>query len=115
MKKKLIAAFKIVDMQPISFYLKLKISRDREKKTIKLSQPLYIDKILAKFYLSQANTSNIPMIVIPLELNNKKAIATKRERYQGITSLIILFMVEIRSDIAFATSVISQFAKNLFH
>ena len=45
-KAELAAAFSMVDMGPISFYLGLKVTRDREKKTIKLSQPAYIDKVL---------------------------------------------------------------------
>ena len=43
-KKELTATFDMVDMGPISFYLGLKVSRDRER-MIKLSQPAYIDKI----------------------------------------------------------------------
>lgn len=39
LKKKLTAAFEILNMGPISFYFGLKIRRDREEKTIKLFQP----------------------------------------------------------------------------
>ncbi len=79
------ATFEMVDIGPVSFYLDLKVSRDCVKKKIKLLQPAYIDKILAKFYLSQANTSNTPMKETPLEPSEKKATAAKRERYQGMT------------------------------
>ena len=40
------------------------------------------------------------------------SIVAEKKRYQGMTSLIIFSMVEMRLDIAFATSVASQFAKN---
>ena len=36
-KQELTAAFEMADMGPISFYLGLKVSQDREKRTIKLS------------------------------------------------------------------------------
>ncbi len=114
-KQKLTAAFEMADMGLISFYLGLKVSRDREKKTIKLSQPAYIDKILAKFHLSQANMSNTPMKEILLEPSEKEATAAKREHYQGMTGSIMFSIVETRLDIAFATSVVSQFAKNPSH
>lgn len=39
LKAELTAAFSMVDISPISFYLGLKVKRDREKKTIKLLQP----------------------------------------------------------------------------
>ena len=43
-KKQLKLPFKMVDMGPISYYLGLKVERDRVNKTIKLSQPAYIEK-----------------------------------------------------------------------
>ena len=115
-KQELAAAFEMVDMGPISFYLGLKVDRDREKKTLKLSQPAYIDKILAKFHLDQANISNTPMKEAPLTPNEgKEATQAERERYQGMTGSIIFSMVETRPDIAFATLVVSRFAKNPSH
>lgn len=36
-KAKLIAAFEIVDVGPISFYLRLKVKRDQQKRLLKLS------------------------------------------------------------------------------
>lgn len=60
-KRKLAAAFAIVDMGPISFYLELKIERDRKQNSIKLSQPVYIDKVLEKFHPNKANQTKTPM------------------------------------------------------
>lgn len=60
-KKQLAAAFDMIDMDSISFYLSLKVERDHIKKILKFSQPAYIDKILAKYYLSQAKLYNVPM------------------------------------------------------
>ena len=111
-KEELTAAFEMVDMGPISFYLGLKVNRDREKKTIKLSQPAYINKILSKFHLAKSNTSNTPMKESPLIPSEGEATPAERERYQGMTGSIIFSMVETRPDIAFATSVVSRFAKN---
>lgn len=102
-----------MDIGLISFYFVLKIGRDRKRKTIKLSQPVYIDKILAKLYLFQVNMSNTFMKECLLESKKKEAIVVEQERYQRMTGLIIFFMVETRPDIAFATSIVSQCAKNL--
>lgn len=51
-KKELAVAFDVIDMGPISFYLGLKVERNRIKKILKLSQPAYINKILAKYQLN---------------------------------------------------------------
>lgn len=54
-KSELAAAFSIVDIGLISFYLELKIECNQGKQTIKLLQPAYIDKIFSKFYINKAN------------------------------------------------------------
>lgn len=46
------AAFEMADMRPISFYLELKVMRNRAKKTLKLLQPAYIDKILENYHFN---------------------------------------------------------------
>lgn len=51
----------------------------------------------------------------PLEPNKKEATTAKQKHYQGMTGSIIFPMVKTRPDIAFTTSVISQFAKNPSH
>ena len=112
-KKELAAAFDIVDMGSISFYLGLKVEKNPIKKILKLSQPAYIDKILAKYHLDQAKPCNVPIkkgILLPNE--GPEASQAEREQYQGMTGSLMFSMVETRPDIAFATSVISRFAKN---
>lgn len=60
-KDKLTAAFSIVDMGSISFYLGLKVERDQSRRTIILSQPVFINKVLEKYHLNKANTVNTPI------------------------------------------------------
>lgn len=45
-KREPAAVFDIVDMGPLAFYVGLKFTRDCIQKTIKLSQPGYIEKML---------------------------------------------------------------------
>lgn len=116
-KAELVAAFLMVDMGPISFYLGLKTTRDQEKKTIKLSQPAYIEKVFEKFHLTRANMANSPMkeLVFLTPQTGGEASPSKKERYQGITRLLMFSIVKTRPDIAYATSVASCFAKNPSH
>lgn len=80
----------MVEMGPISFYLGLKVSQHREKKTLKLFQLAYIDKILTKFHLDQAKRTNTPMKKGSLSPNEgKEATLAEREHYQGMTGSII--------------------------
>ncbi len=116
-KRKLTSAFLMVNMGPISFYIGLKVERDCERKTIKLSQPAYINKVLQKFHLDQANSTNTSMKerIIFLPNAGTQASPSAQENYQGMTGSIMFSMVETRPDIAFATSVVGRFAKNPSH
>lgn len=118
-KAELTAAFSIVDMGSISFYLGLKVTRDREKKTIKLLQPAYINKVLEKFHLSGANTANCPMkestLLTQRTEGEGEASPSEKEKYQGMTGSLMFSMVETRPDIAYAMSLVSRFAKNPSH
>lgn len=113
-KAELAAAFSMVDMGPISFYLGLKVERNRENRTLKLSQPAYIGKILEKFHRYKANSVNTSMkeeaLLTPK--TDGEASPSEREKYQGMTGSLMFSMVETRPDIAFATSVASRFSKN---
>ena len=116
-KAELTAAFSMVDMGPISFYLGLKVERNRQARTIKLSQPAYIDKVLSRFHLDKANAATTPMkeSALLLPRTDGKATTAEKERYQGMTGSIMFSIVETRPDIAFATSVAARFAKNPGH
>ena len=106
----------MVDMGPISFYLGLMVDRDRDKKTITLSQPAYIQKVLAKYHLDKANSTNTPMKEVALGSNlSTEATQAQRERYHGMTGSLMFSMVETRPDIAFSVAVAARFAKNPSH
>ena len=111
-KKQLNIAFKMVDIGPISHYLGLKIERNRVNKTIKLSQPAYIEKILEKFHMQNAKISTTPMKEGSLFRNDSQASDKEIKQYQAIVGSIICAMIETRPDIAFAILVVSRHAKN---
>lgn len=69
-KIKLSTTFKIIDdIELISFYLGLKININCKKKTIKLSQLIYIEKILTKYHLDKAIIINTSIKRVTLKPN----------------------------------------------
>lgn len=116
-KSELATTFSIVNMEPISFYLGLKVQCDQGKRTIQLSQPAYIDKVLSRFHHDKAHAVTTPIKKSAMLQTRSKgqAYTAKQERYQGIIGSIIFSMVETRPNVAFATSVVSRFAKNPGH
>lgn len=105
----------MANIDSINFYFGLKVEQNREDKTIKISQPMYIKNILCKFFLDLANLSNTlirkSMQLLPND-RKKKAIHVKQKKYYSIIRSLMFLIVEIRPDITFATSVASRFAKN---
>lgn len=110
-KAKLTFTFQIVDITPINFYLGLKVDYNKEEKSVKLSQPTYIEKIFWKFFLDQAYLTNILIKKsTQLFLNNERITTkAKQEKYQKITKSLLFSIVKTRPDIVFA---ISQYTKN---
>lgn len=73
-KQELVATFKIVNIGLISFYLGLKIEKVCQKKTLKLLQPVYINKILAKYHLNLAKLCNTLMKEVDLSPSKKQKV-----------------------------------------
>ena len=111
-KKQLNIAFKLVDMGPISHYLGLKVERNRDNRTIKLSQSTYIEKVLEKFHMQNAKSTTTPMKEGSQFRNESQASESDIKQYQAIVGSIMFAMIETRPDIAYATSVVSRHAKN---
>ena len=111
-KKQLKIAFKMVDMGSISHYLGLKVERNRDNRTIKLSQSTYIEKVLEKFHMQNAKTTTTPMKEGSLFRNESQASESDIKHYQAIVGSIMFAVIETRLDIAYATSVVSRHAKN---
>lgn len=60
-KQELVAAFEIVDIGLISFYLNLKMEKNCQNKILQLSQLVYNEKLLAKYHFNQAKPCNTLM------------------------------------------------------
>ncbi len=98
---------------PLTHYLGIKVERDRVKRTIKLSQPGYIDKILSRFHTTTAKHSRVPMKEgVTLIPEDAESTEKARSEYSAMIGSIMFLMVQTRPDIAQATSTLARFAKN---
>lgn len=89
---------------------KKRVTRDREKRTIKLSQPEYIENLLDRNGMLKANTTKVSMRDTALIPSDTPTLDIEKAKYSA--GSIMYAMVETRIDIAFATSIVSRFAKN---
>lgn len=114
-KSGLCNAFKMEDLGPASYFLGIRIVRDRSARTIKLCQDAYIKKIIEKFGMADCTTVKTPMdpgqkeFMVPFE---GQASAADIQLYQRMVGSEMHAAVQTRPDIAYTLTVLSRFLKN---
>lgn len=114
-KKELMHAFQMQDMGAATYFLGVRIVRNRAERSITLIQDAYIEKILTKYSMQDAKPSSTPMQLGALNLmvtNPNQATKGDIEEYQSKMGSITYLAIQTRSDIAFECSVLSRFLTN---
>ena len=112
-KLKLMKKFEMVDKGPIHYVLGMVINRDRESRTLTISQPEYLRSILARF-----NMDNCNPVATPLEVGrNFRRTAEDEEKadislYQQAIGCLTYASLISRPDIAVATRTMAQYMSN---
>ena len=94
------------------------IERDRAARTVSISQEAFIDSILARFSLADANTLSTPLAPgtqlssadCPTSQDEKDEMATRP--YRELIGALTRIALGTRPDIAFATSLLAHFNHN---
>ena len=107
------AMFEVKLLGPLTTYLGIDIERDREHKTITLSQQKYVEHTLAKFQAKECHPKDTPMEPSH-DLTNPtgplgSSIDPKSEPYPQLVGTLMYLMVCTRPDLAFTLSVLSRF------
>ena len=103
----------IVNKGEVKSFLGLNIIRNYEKHAIAISQPGYIDRLLAKY-----NMTNARSVSTPFENGTKLKLATANDTlcnvklYQELTGSLNHLAVFTRPDIVFAVSKLSKYNSN---
>ena len=106
------------DLGPLESILGIRIIRDREKRTLTISQERYIDVVLKKFKLEDVKAATTPLAPgcrlsksdCP-KTPGEKALAS-RQPYRELVGSWMYLMVCTRPDIAFAISQLSRYNSN---
>ena len=112
-KLKLMKKFEMVDKGPIHYVLGMVINRDRESRTLTISQPEYLRSVLARF-----NMDNCNPVATPLEVGrNFRRTAEDEEKadislYQQAIGCLTYASLISRPDIAVATRTMAQYMSN---
>jgi transposase InsO family protein len=117
-KKSLRQAFKMTDQGELSYILGISITRNRQERTIHLSQPRYAEAVLERFRMSDCHPVSTPAdtsvrLVKPKanEGVTPQIIDDKVPYRQAIGSLMYL-MLATRPDISAAVNKVAQYASS---
>ena len=118
LKKELSMSFNMKDLGPAKQILGMKISHDRKKGKLWLSQESYIEEVLDKFNISKAKPVSF-ILVGHLKLSSKQSPTSEKEKdemkklpYASAVGSLMYSMVCTRPDIAHAVGVVSRLLSN---
>jgi ATP-binding cassette subfamily B (MDR/TAP) protein 1 len=119
LKKALSKSFAMKDLGLAKQILGMKISRDRSKKLLWLSQERYIEKVLERFNMKDARSVTSPLAGHH-KLSSEQCPSSKEEKeemsrvpYQSTVGSLMYAMVCTRPNIAYVVGVVSRFMTNL--
>src|SRR3954469_15021029 len=102
----------MTDEGNLTFILGISVSHNRDARTIHLSQPRYVDSILERFKMTDANPVDTPSDVnVKLRKPTNENDTSTIPYCQAIGSLMYL-MLATRPDIAAALNKVAQYSTN---
>ena len=114
LKKELSRKFAMTDLGPCSYYLGMEIVRNREARTVRVTQTTYLKKVLTRFGMSNCATAPTPMVIntqMQAELVDKARPEVTQE-YQSMIGSMMYPMIQTRPDICYAITMLSRFNQN---
>ena len=117
-KLKIKSKYDLTDLGPIHWLLGIKITRDRENRTIALSQSSYIDSLLRRFNFTDLKPFSTPMDPNIRYSKNQcpqtleQAAEMRHIPYREAVGSLLYLAVATRPDIAFPIGILSQYVDN---
>ena len=110
-KAKLSEHFHMTDLGPCKYYLGMEVTRDRQNRTLKLSQRSYLEKVLRDFRMWDCNKKHDTPIDTHIKLQKAEAEYKPKTAdikwYQSAVGSLMYAMLGTRPNIAYAVSVVS--------
>lgn len=105
--------FRMIPMGPAEFFVGVRIVRNRAKRSIRLHQDAYLQKIIDKFGFSSSTPVSTPMLpgqhLLP---NDQQASQNEIDLYSSMVGSAGYAAIQTRPDIAYTMSQLSRFLSN---
>ena len=113
LQKQLQTKIEISDLGDASFFLGMKINRDRRNKTLQLSQKKYINDLLVKFNITdEKSVYSSTVQEIRFEKNTDQANADDIKLYQQQIELLMYLITATKPDLTFSVGNCARFMSN---
>ena len=111
-KAEIASRFEISDLGEAKWLLGFEIRRDRRARTISLSQGSYIDTLISRFNLIDANPTTTPLdphsdLFLPITDSMRQEM--RHKPYSQLVGSLMYAAICTRPDIAYSTSTLAQF------
>lgn len=104
--------WKMTENESVDFMLGMKVIRDRQRKTIQLTQSAYIDMILERFQVTAGRTINTPLESTFKLVKDGESCKAGISRYQQLVGSLMWAAITTRPDLTFTVSCLSQVCAN---
>jgi len=113
-KELILKRFDVRDLDSPTKYLGINIDRDKDTQAIKISQPLYIAKMIEKFDMSSAKPAKSPLPVSTVYTSElgTRLMPNDHALYREIVGSIQYLAVCTRPDIQFAINLCARYVSN---
>jgi Reverse transcriptase (RNA-dependent DNA polymerase) len=109
-KQQIMNLFPMKDLGPIRFYLGMKVDRNRDARTIQLTQTAAIDRILDEAKLTDCSPCQTPMEHgLQLEGAKEPSQILNQKAYAHLNGRLLHLAMNTRPDIAFVVSRLAQY------
>src|SRR6266581_7699802 len=115
LKESLASCYEMTDMGEIQSYLGVNITRDHANHTMEINQTDYIQQVVERFGMRDANPVYTPLPAgaeAHLVKYEDQASTSKIKKYQQIIGSLLYAQIGSRPDILFAVAHLSQYDSN---
>ena len=112
-KEAIMHTFEMTDLGDLSYYLGIKVERDRGSKVIRMSQAHYVMEVLERFGMTECKPTTTPMDTKTRLLpHDGVASAEEVKEYQRVVGSLMYAMVATRPDLGYAVGALCRYMSN---
>jgi hypothetical protein len=113
MKSKISSRFKVKDLGPILHFLGMRMTRNRENRTVYIDQKSYVQQIIERFRMDSATpVSTLVDRSIIMKKCKDSDPSTSQLQYQDAVGSINYAAIVTRPDISFAAGMLGRYSAN---